>query len=296
MAISSLKLSDIDERNSAVKKLDMLIAQLAEKTGSAAFCSRDSDVAAARSELLDLIPAHFSGVTRWFLPVASPMPSDGNGRFSAYTTCLASGAEVAGQKLEASIGALKVVVSGSIAFRGHSLTAGDWIWLPAGEIYGFTAEKFGAVLFTVLPCVPEIETGDRVFGLHNADFSGGFVTSRDPSVAGATVSLGQVEQYAERAAGVTHSFFPFAPTMPVTDVEDGRFLAWLARIEPNTAIPAHVHDLEKLADYKLVISGSIVCRGKELTAGDWLWAPAGGAYAFTAGDQGALLLAGWPWN
>lgn len=29
-----------------------------------------------------------------------------------------------------------------------------------------------------------------------------------------------------------YSVFPFAPRMPTTDVEDGRFFAWLARIAP----------------------------------------------------------------
>jgi hypothetical protein len=54
--------------------------------------------------------------------------------------------------------------------------------------------------------------------------------------------------------------------------------------------------LERIADFKLVISGSIHCKGQELTAGDWLWAPSGETYEFTAGDNGGLLVAGWPWN
>ena len=73
----------------------------------------------------------------------------------------------------------------------------------------------------------------------------------------------------------TYSVFPFAPRMPTTDVEDGRFFAWLARVVPDTRIPSHTHNLEKLADYKLVISGSIFGNGHFLTADDWIWAPVG---------------------
>lgn len=298
MVVSPLKYSEGEERDLAIVKLDKLIHQLGQdaKTNRGVLCSRDPEVIAAKPELTDLIPAHFPGVKRWFLPVGPLMPSDGTGRFSAYTSCLASGAAITPRQLDADIGALKVVVSGSIEFRGRSLTAGDWVWLPAGETYGYRAEKLGSVLFTVLPCVADIENADEFAGLPSAVASGTFVTSRDPGVTAATVSLGQLEQHAETGEGVAHSFFPFAPRMPVTDVKDGRFFAWLARIAPDTVIPAHTHDLEKLADFKLVISGSIVGNGRELTAGDWIWAPAGRPYNFTVGEQGALLFNQWPWN
>lgn len=152
------------------------------------------------------------------------------------------------------------------------------------------------MLFTVLPCVADIENADEVVGLPNIVASGIFVTSRDPSVTAATVSLEQLEQHVETGEGVAHSFFPFAPHMPVTDVKDGHFITWLARIAPDTVIPTHTLDLEKVADFKLFISGSIFGNGRELTAGDWIWAPAGGSYDFTIGEQGALLLGQWPWN
>ena len=298
MVVYSLKFSKGEERDLAAAKLDKLIYRLRQdaKTNTGVLCSRDPEVIAAKPELTDLIPAHFPGVKRWFLPVAPLMPSDSNGRFSAYTSCLASGAAITPRRLDTNIGTLKVVVSGSIEFRGRSLTAGDQIWLPAGETYDYSAEKLGSVLFTMLPCVAGIENTNDAAGLASAVASGTFVTSRDPSVTAATVSLRQLEQHAETGEGVTHSFFPFAPRMPVTDIEDGRFFAQLARIAPDTKIPAHTHDLEKLADYKLVISGSIFGNGRELTAGDWIWAPAGDSYNFTVGEQGALLIAGWPHN
>ncbi|KAF1996597.1 hypothetical protein P154DRAFT_579700 [Amniculicola lignicola CBS 123094] len=276
MAVSTLVFSEHEERDVAAAKLD----KLAQSISSKVLCSRDPDVLAAKPDLTDLIPAHFKGVTRWFLPIAPLMPSDGNGRFSAFTSCYAPGATVTPQRLDVSIGAVKVVVSGSIQYRGHSLTAGDWIWFPAGETYEYTAEHLGAVLFTVLPCVED--AGDNI-GLPVYET---FVTSRDPKVTSATVSLPHLAQYAETGEGITHSFFPFAPRMPANPNKDGRFFAWLAHIAPGTDVPGHIHELERLADYKLVINGSIISNGRELTAGDWIWAPAGTAYSFTVGGKG----------
>lgn len=294
MAVPVLRFHEADERDEAVQRLDGLIARLAQAMPRRSLCSRDAEVQQAKPELVDLIPAHFAGVKRWFLPIAPSMPTDGKGRFGAYTSCLAPGATVPERRLEASHGALKVVVSGSIHSSGHELTAGDWLWIAPGDSYGFSAGGHGAVVFTVLPCIQIVEHG-------HADLSAlitqdGFVTSRDPGISDGSHVSSFFSEIAEQADGVVHSFFPFAPAMPVTDVKDGRFFAWLARLAPGTDIPAHTHDLEKLADYKVVISGSIIAHGGELTAGDWLWAPAGGSYAFTAGEQGALLLAGWPWN
>ena len=298
MVDHSLQLSEGKERDLAALKIDKLVHRLGQdaKTNTGVLCSRDPEVIAAKPELIDLIPSHFPGVKRWFLPVAPFMPSNGKGHFSAYTTCLASGATIAPRRLDTDIGALKVVVSGSIEFRGRSLTAGDWIWLPVGETYDYSAKKLGSVVFTVLPCVANNENTDDAIGLSSAVASGTFVTSRDPRVTAEPVSLGQLEQHVETGEGVTHGFFPFAPRMPLTNAGDGRFFAWLARIAPDTKIPHHTHDLEKLADYKLVISGSIFGNGRELTAGDWIWASAGESYNFTAGEQGALLIAGWPHN
>jgi len=286
MAVSTLVFSEHEERDVAAAKLDTLVQNLS----SHVLCSRDPDVLAAKPDLTDLIPAHFEGVKRWFLPIAPLMPSDGNGRFSAFTSSYAPGATVTPRSVDAFIGAMKVVVSGSIQFRGHSLTAGDWIWLPAGETYTYTAEYLGSVVFTVLPCVED--AGENI-GLPVTET---FVTSRDPKVTSATASLPHLMQYTETGEGITHTFFPFAPRMPATPNKDGRFFAWLAHIAPGANVPGHIHELERLADYKLVINGSITSNGRELTAGDWLWAPAGTAYNFTVGDRGALLIAGWPHN
>ena len=84
--------------------------------------------------------------------------------------------------------------------------------------------------------------------------------------------------------------------MPTAPSTDGRFFAWLSVLAPDVVVPRHTHPLEKIADFKVVVNGSIHAKGRELVQGDWLWAPTGGSYEFTAGPAGALLVAGWPWN
>lgn len=123
MGVLPPKYSEREERDLAIVKLDKLIDQLVQdaKTNTGVLCSRDPKVIAAKLELTDLIPAHFSGVKRWFLPVGPLMPSDGAGRFNAYNSCLAS----TPRRLNVDIGALKVVISGSIDYRGCFPTAGD---------------------------------------------------------------------------------------------------------------------------------------------------------------------------
>ncbi|GAA2445817.1 hypothetical protein GCM10010191_73450 [Actinomadura vinacea] len=275
-----------------------------------ALCSKDPEVAALRPLMRDLIPADFPGVTRWFLPVAPEMPEAGAGRFAAYLSRLEAGATVSASGPVRSAYVLKVVLTGAVRFEGRTLTAGDWLWVPTDRPYAFTAGDLGAVLFSALPCVaPEPDASDgagpALDGLGTSLLSRaarGFVTSRDPGVDAAVRDLAGLGRatglgdFAERADGVAHRFLPFAPPMPQAPRGSGRFFVWQSLLEPGTRVPRHSHELERLADYKVVISGSLLCAGRELTAGDWLWAPAGESYEFTAGETGALLVAGWPYN
>jgi len=295
--------AELAQRNHAVGMIASIAGNFPE---SRVLCSRDARVVAAWPTLTDLIPAEFPGVTRHFLPLAPPMPSDGTGRFSAYTSRLAGGATVAEHSLTGSDHALKVVISGSIVFRGQTLTAGDWLWIAGGESYTYTAESFGASVFTILPCVGEtaessrFATGfDRIDGVDEmlrAQAAGDFVTSRDPGLREAVATLRDLSLVAEQTPGVEHTVLPFAPHMPTAPSTDGRFFAWLSVLEPGTVVPRHTHPLENIADFKVVVNGSIHSKGRELVQGDWLWAPTGGSYEFTSGTSGALLVAGWPWN
>jgi hypothetical protein len=108
-------------------------------------------------------------------------------------------------------------------------------------------------------------------------------------------SLREVAIGDEQVEGARTTVLPFAPQMPRIE-EEGRFFAWISHLRPNVSIPPHSHELERLADFKMVIDGSIICKGHELTEGDWLWVPSGRSYTFEAGDKGAVLISGWPWN
>lgn len=57
--------------------------------------------------------------------------------------------------------------------------------------------------------------------------------------------------------------------------------------EPGAEAPAHSH---KDGDgVRFIAGGSIVFDGKELSAGDWMYVPAGAEYSFTAGRFGAIM-------
>ncbi|MFM9607359.1 hypothetical protein ACKI18_01390 [Streptomyces niveiscabiei] len=277
----------------------MILSQekaLIEGADRGLLCSRDPGPLAVRAALRDLIPADFPGVTRWFLPIAPKMPMAGAGRFVAYTTSLAPGATVSAAGPVRSAYALKVVLSGSVSCEGRRLTAGDWLWIPEGRACSFTAETLGAAVFTILPCVappPGAPASSTALGLRT---DGDFVTSRDPGADSAVPGLEHFADVTERGAGISHRLLPFAPAMPDIPGGDGRFFVWLSLLEPNARIPRHAHELEQIADYKVVINGSLTAKDRELTCGDWLWAPAPGSYEFSAGETGALLLAGWPYN
>lgn len=53
---------------------------------------------------------------------------------------------------------------------------------------------------------------------------------------------------------------------------------------PNIAVPEHSHD--EGAGVRLILSGSIIYNGKELSAGDWMYIPKGVKYSFLTGAAG----------
>jgi quercetin dioxygenase-like cupin family protein len=297
--------AEIAQRDHAVEVID----ELAVRLGGHILCSKDPEALSCREAMVDLIPAEFDGVTREFIPIAPPMPTGGVGRFSAYTSIFEPGARIDNQALSGTTFALHVVIDGALSYDGWTLTSGDWVWVPAGHAYSLAALDSGAGVFTALPCV-DADGGhlvldellfrgiDSVAPLVTPRAEGDFVTSRDGAIEDALERLAKDGVLPGPTPGVTHLPLPFAPPMPraALPVLDGRFFAWLARIEPGTVIPRHTHPLEQIADIKVVLSGSIHCGDRDLVAGDWLWAPSGGSYTFKVGAEGALLLSGWPWN
>ncbi len=57
--------------------------------------------------------------------------------------------------------------------------------------------------------------------------------------------------------------------------------------EPGVRVPEHAH--EEGDGIRFIAGGSITYEGKELTAGDWMFIPAGQPYSFEVGRVGAIM-------
>lgn len=70
--------------------------------------------------------------------------------------------------------------------------------------------------------------------------------------------------------------------------EAGAMFPFITVAAPGTVVPDHSHDRSL---FRIVISGSIRVHGIELTAGDWMYVPAGVNYSYAAGwPTGAMTL------
>ena len=63
---------------------------------------------------------------------------------------------------------------------------------------------------------------------------------------------------------------------------------FMIRVEPSAVVPKHFHKNDSI--FRIVVSGSVIQDGIELTSGDWTYVPVGKAYSYTAGKSGALLM------
>ncbi len=62
---------------------------------------------------------------------------------------------------------------------------------------------------------------------------------------------------------------------------------FITRALPGAKANRHAH--EEGDGIRFIVQGSIVYRGQELSAGDWMFIPAGKDYEFEAGPHGALM-------
>ena len=134
-------------------------------------------------------------------------------------------------------------------------------------------------------CTERIQAALRKIGLESDEtglkHGGRVITSRD-----------------ERAAQLTRE-------LEVSNVPDG-FKKWqlpfllgepthmfMTVAQPGAEAPSHSHD-EGTFGIRLIVSGSIIHDGTELTAGDWMVIPAGTPYSFRAGQLGAVMFYCYP--
>jgi len=67
-----------------------------------------------------------------------------------------------------------------------------------------------------------------------------------------------------------------------------RCFMFISVASPDAKVPEHAHD--EGSGIRFIASGSITYKGKELTAGDWMYIPKGVKYSFEVGPFGATLF------
>ena len=105
---------------------------------------------------------------------------------------------------------------------------------------------------------------------------GRIVTSRDADMAGLREAL--------MVPNLPEGFHKWQ--VPVS--HDGPTHLFITVADPGATVPNHAHN--DGANARFIASGSITFQGKELTAGDWMFIPAGAEYSFTVGPYGAMML------
>lgn len=103
----------------------------------------------------------------------------------------------------------------------------------------------------------------------------GILTSRDPRLHALRDEL--------RLPGLPDGFTMWQIPVPLN-----RSLLFLQVALPHAQMPEHRHPHAPV--FRLVVSGSIIHAGIELTVGDWMYVPKGIAYSFTAGALGAAVM------
>ncbi|MFG2331372.1 cupin domain-containing protein [Streptomyces sp. NPDC048604] len=99
--------------------------------------SRDTNVDEAMKALVvDNAPP---GFRKWQLPVWLDKPSH------LFITAAEPGAQSSTHSHDDGDG-IRFIVSGSITYDGQELTAGDWMFIPAGVSYSFETGRFGALM------------------------------------------------------------------------------------------------------------------------------------------------------
>ncbi|MCB8904606.1 MULTISPECIES: cupin domain-containing protein [unclassified Streptomyces] len=99
--------------------------------------SRDAGVEKAMKLLeVDNVPP---GFRKWQLPVYMACESQ------LYITVAEPGAQASPHAHNGGAG-IRFIAGGSIVYNGYELTAGDWMYVPAGTEYSFEVGRYGALM------------------------------------------------------------------------------------------------------------------------------------------------------
>jgi hypothetical protein len=118
------------------------IKKVAEKAGIAkggrVLTSRHPEVRRAQ-DLLEVSNVPDKGFRKWQLPVYLDRPSQ------LFVTVADPNLEVPEHSHDEGDG-IRFIAGGSIQYDGEELTAGDWMFIPAGQTYTFTVGPMGATM------------------------------------------------------------------------------------------------------------------------------------------------------
>jgi len=117
--------------------------------------------------------------------------------------------------------------------------------------------------------VQRVEAACKASGL---DLAKDIVTSKDTAVKKTIGNL--------TVKNIPGGFSKFQ--LPV--IFDGPTQTYMSFGAPNTVVPLHSHD--EGAGLRVIMFGSILFKGQELTSGDWMYIPAGKKYEFEVGPMG----------
>jgi hypothetical protein len=112
---------------------------------AAIITSQDTNMKALQKELVVGDNGIPKGFVKWQLPLFFP---DGCLNYFSYG---APNAEV-GEHSHDEGQQLRVIMNGSISYKGNVLAQGDWMYVPAGKKYSFTVGPQGVGMFYCYAC------------------------------------------------------------------------------------------------------------------------------------------------
>lgn len=126
-----------------IERLRRAVRDSGLETEGRILTSRDKGVAGVEKALaVDNVP---DGFTKWQLPVYL------NSESQLYMTVAEPGAKAQPHAHNEGDG-IRFITGGSITYNGQELTAGDWMFVPAGVEYSFETGRLGALMVYCYCC------------------------------------------------------------------------------------------------------------------------------------------------
>ena len=127
-----------------IKRVDEALQSIEFDMNAQIFTSRDEVAhALTRNLLTDNIP---DGFHKWQLPLYFQEPGA-----QIFFSVSGPGVSVDEHSHDEGPG-LRIIISGSINYKGQELSSGDWMYIPAGKPYSFDVGDLGVVMCYCYQC------------------------------------------------------------------------------------------------------------------------------------------------